>query len=108
MSDDEEKKQSDYQKAPEVPQEVRPLYEAVKAVLAKELSVTEAASRVGLSRNRFQTLMHRGLHGLLEGVSPKAQGRKPRPPREAELETELEALKRENARLKSRVDTVDR
>ena len=108
MSDEEETKPSDYQKAPEVPPEVRPLYEAVKAVLAKELSVTEAASRVGLSRNRFQTLMHRGLHGLLEGVSPKPQGRKAKPAREAELEQKLEQLQKENARLQSRVDTVDR
>jgi hypothetical protein len=108
MSEEQEKKQSDYQKAPEVPEEVRPLYEAVKAVLANQLSVTEAAVKVGLSRNRFQTLMHRGLHGLMEGVSPRAQGRKAKPVREAELEAELEQLKKENARLKARVDTVDR
>lgn len=103
-----EKKKSDYQKAPEVPEEMAALYEAVRAVLAKEVSVSEAAQKVGLSRNRFQTLMHRGLSGLLEGLAPRPQGRKAKPQREAELEEELRRLQRENARLSERVETVDR
>ena len=108
MRDEEEKRQSDYLKAPEVPAELQPLFEAVTAVLAKELSVTEAASRVGLSRPRFQTLHHRGLHGLLEGISPKPQGRKAKPQREAELEAELMRLKKENQRLRAQTETINR
>jgi hypothetical protein len=52
--------------------------------------------------------MHRALRGFITELQDRPQGRPPKPEREAELEKELEALKKENAKLKSRVDTVDR
>ena len=104
----DEKKPSDYEKAPEVPAKVRPLFEAVMAVQAGKLSVSEAARQLGLSRNRFQTRMHRALHGLVDELTDKPQGRSAKPAREAELEAQLKTLQQENARLTSRVETVDR
>lgn len=108
MSDDSNKKPTDYEKAPQVPESVRPLYEAVLAVQAGTLTVTEAARQLGLSRNRFQTRMHRALRGLITEMEDKPQGRPPKPQREAELEAKLQRLEKENAQLKSRVDTVQR
>jgi len=109
MADEPKRKSAyDYQRAPEVSPEVQPLYEAFLAVQSGQRTVTEAARQLGLSRNRFQTLMHRGLSGLLEELAPKPAGRPPKPPREAELEVELEQLRKQNAYLQQRVETVDR
>jgi hypothetical protein len=41
-------------------------------------------------------------------MSPKPSGRPPKNPRETDLETENERLRRQNARLQDRVDTIDR
>ena len=94
MSEENEKKESDYEKAPQVPETVSPLFQAVMDVQAGKLTVAEAARQVGLSRNRFQTRMHRALRGLITELQDKPQGRPPKPEREAELEKELEALKK--------------
>jgi transposase-like protein len=104
----DEEKASDYEKAPTVPRELQPLYEAVMAVQAGKLSVSEAARQLGLSRNRFQTRMHRALRGLVVELQDKPQGRPAKPAREAQLEEQLRQLQKENTRLQSRVDMVDR
>jgi hypothetical protein len=104
MSSDEK---SDYQKLPEVPKELQHRFDVMKAVMGGQLTVAEGARQLGLSRVRFQTLYHRALNGLLSELNPKP-GRPPKPEREAELEAQLQATLKENARLKERVDTVDR
>lgn len=91
--------ESRYVKAPQPSEETRPLYEATLRVLSGEMSVTEAAASLGLSRNRFQTVMHRGLTGLLTELSRKPRGRRPMPPEERRLREELARLEKENARL---------
>jgi hypothetical protein len=103
MSDEK----SDYQRLPEVPKELQLRFEVMKAVMGGQLTVAEGARQLGLSRVRFQTLYHRALSGLLGELNPKP-GRPPKPQREAELEARLDATLKENARLKERVDTVDR
>ncbi len=77
-------------------------------VLSGALSVSEGARRLGLSRNRFQTLVHRGLKGMLVGLAPGEPGRPGKPEGEAELERKLERLERENERLRGRAEMIDR
>jgi transposase-like protein len=77
-------------------------------VLAGKTTVSEGARRLGIERNHFQSMLHRGLEGFIQGMSPKPSGRPPKNPRETDLETENERLRRQNARLQDRVDTIDR
>src|SRR5574341_2245742 len=92
-----------YEPTPEVPAELQARYQTILAVLSGKLSVSEAARQLDLSRNHFQTVMHRALQGLIEGLAPRPTGRPPTP-----RDEEKERLRKENARLKDRVETIDR
>jgi transposase-like protein len=101
-------KNKSYTPAPKVAPQLEERLDLILEVLADRTTVSEAARRLGISRNHFQTLLHRGLTGLAEGVSPKPGGRPAKPKELLELEAELERLRRENAQLKERVGTTDR
>jgi cell division septum initiation protein DivIVA len=102
------KKKSDYVPAPTVEAEMERRYLAVLKVLSGASTVTDAAKDLGLSRNRFQTLMHRGLTALVNELVPKLPGPAPVSDTERALRAENEQLKRHVQRLESRVETVDR
>ncbi len=97
-----------YTPMPEVAPELAARYEVVLEVLSGALTVSEGARRLHLSRNHFQTLMHRALAKMLEGLGPKPGGRPPTPSRERELRDELNRLRQENGRLQQRLETTDR
>lgn len=97
-----------YEPAPEVPPELRERYATMLEVLQGRITVSEGARRLGMSRNHFQTLMHRGLKSLLGGITPGEPGRPGKPAREAELERENERLSREVERLRGRTEMIDR
>src|SRR5437660_8616116 len=97
-------KKKTYTPAPEVPSEIQDRYRAVLEVLAGTTTVAEAARRLGMSRNHFQTLMHRGLEGMIGGLSPGKAGRPARPAREVELEAERDKLLRKTEQLEERLD----
>jgi transposase len=103
-----DEKKSNYEPMPEVPEELRERYRTMLEVISGALSVSEGARRLGLSRNHFQTVMHRGLASMIAGLSPKPPGRPPTPAKEAELSVENQRLRRENEHLQERVDTIDR
>ena len=63
-----------YTALPVVPPELAVRYETVMAVMSGALSVSEGARRLGLSRNHFQSLLHRALGSLIEELEPKAGG----------------------------------
>jgi len=102
------KKKSDYVPAPTVEAQMEERYRAVLQVMSGQLTVKAAARQVGLSRNRFQTLMHRGLTALVQELVPKAPGPTPASETERALREENEQLRRQMQRLESRVETVDR
>jgi transposase len=77
-------------------------------VLAGIKTVSEAARTLGISRNHFQTILHRGVTGLMDAIAPKAAGRPGKPPALAALEAGLVKLRRENAQLQERVDSTER
>lgn len=86
----------------------RARYEAVMAVMAGTKTQEEAATELGLSRLRFQTLMHRSQAAMMAALEPGEAGRPAKPEKERALEVEAERLKRENARLRDRAEMIDR
>lgn len=97
-----------YEPLPLVPSEVALRYQVVLQVLSGHLNVSEGARTLQVSRNHFQTLMHRGLSSLLSALTPKPAGRPSRSPLEAELTRENERLKRENRRLTEQAGMAQR
>lgn len=92
-----------YTKAPEVPEELRERFATMVAVQSGAMTVSDGARALGMSRNHFQSMLNRGLQGLLEGLTPKAPGRPATPEAEAKLRQENERLRRENEKLKQQV-----
>jgi hypothetical protein len=91
-----------------VPPQLLPRLAAIVEVLAGVKTVSEAARSLSLSRNHFQSILHRGLEGLIGAITVKAAGRPSKPARVAALEKELKRLERENARLKRQSDSTER
>lgn len=96
-----------YTAAPTPPPGQEHRYQVMLQVLSGQLTVTDGAKALGMSRNHFQTLLHRGLEGFIEKASPKPSGRPGKSTKEADLEAENERLRRHNARLQERVDNID-
>jgi transposase-like protein len=97
-----------YTPLPALPNEVAPRYQVILEVLAGDLTVSEGARRLGLSRNHFQSLMHRGQQALLETLQGRPAGRPPVPEQERQLRDQVTRLQKENERLKQQVETTDR
>jgi hypothetical protein len=97
-----------YTALPVIPPELAARYEVMVAVMSGTLTVSEGARRLGLSRNHFQSLLHRALGSLIGELGPKAGGRPPTPLRERQLEEETGRLRLENERLQRRVETAER
>jgi hypothetical protein len=99
-----------YTPAPEPPTDpdLRRRYDEVMAVIGEKQTVTGAARSLGLSRNHFQTLLHRALQSVIDSITPKPAGRPARPEREAALEAENTKLKAQIASLEERLATMDR
>jgi len=100
-------KTSSYTHSPQVPAQVLPRLAVILQVLSGQKTVSEAAREVQLSRNHFQTLMHRTLAAMVQSLAAKEPGPKPKAPALSALETRLKHLERENVRLKRRVEATD-
>ena len=97
-----------YTPSPTVPPEVLPRLAAIVEVLAGLKTVSEAARALELSRNHFQTILHRAVLALAESITTKKGGR-PSPPAEvAALQAQLKRLQRENRRLQAQVGSTQR
>ena len=101
-------KKPTYEPAPVVPKEMLERFQTIQDVMSGQLAVTEGAKRLGMSRNHFQTLLHRAEKAVLESVTPKAAGRPARPVREVELQAELSRIQKENEQLRMRSEAVER
>lgn len=99
-------RKSSYTPVPRVPAELLPRLAVIVEALAGLKSVSEAARSLGLSRNHFQTILHRAVLALAESITPKKSGRPARA--STALEVQLKKLQRENARLHRRVDATER
>lgn len=99
---------STYTIQPRLSPELAERYEAILQALGGETTVTAAAEKLGLSRVQTHTLLNRAAAGVLESLLPKKPGRRAMPERERKLQEEVERLRKENARLQERVETIDR
>lgn len=99
-----------YTPAPEPPTDpdLRRRYDAIMAVIAQTQTVSAAAESLGMSRNHFQTILHRVISAAIEAMTPKPAGRPAKPENEAALEAENERLKAELASLKERSAMIER
>lgn len=102
------KKHKTYTPAPAVPADLQARFLAVMEVISGQTTVSQAARKLGMSRNHFQTLLHRAQQGMLEGLTPGAPGRPAKSEREAELERELLELRRKQSRLEQRLEMTDK
>lgn len=102
------KKNKNYTPAPQVAPEQTQRLTLILEVLAGKTTVSEAARTLGVSRNHFQTILHRALTGLVEAISPKAGGRPAKSKEVKNLEAEVLRLRQENAELSERAGTTDR
>jgi hypothetical protein len=99
---------SKYTPLPAVPAELMPRLVAVVEVLAGLKTVSAAARSLGLSRNHFQSLLHRGLAELVQGIAVHPGGRPARSPELSKVRAEVQRLQRENAKLTSQVEATKR
>jgi transposase InsO family protein len=107
--DGSKKRKSDYVPEPEVPEEIRARYATILEVISGAITMADGARRLGLSRNRFQTLVHRAQAGMIEELAPKPAGRpKEKSDQERSMIEEMEKLKKENERLQGRIETFER
>lgn len=97
-----------YTAAPQVDPVLSERLKVMLEVLAGQRTVADGARALKLSRNHFQTILHRGLAGFADSITPKASGRPAKPPEVVLLEAQLERMRQENARLQERVGTTDR
>jgi hypothetical protein len=102
------KKKKTYTPAPTVPPELAERMRTILEVQSGVLTVSEAARRLGMSRNHFQTLMHTALAGMIDGLQPGKAGRPAKPAREAELESEVRTLKKQLHRLEEKSAMAER
>lgn len=102
------KKKKTYTPAPEVPADIQARYLAVMEVISGQTTVSEAARKMGMSRNHFQTLVHRAQEGMLERLTPGVPGRPAKSEREAELERQLADLRRKATQLEERLEMTDK
>src|SRR5690349_9905169 len=99
-----------YKRAPEPPSDptLRRRYDAIMAVIGQTVTVTAAAESMDMSRNHFQTILHRVIEAMIDAMTPKPAGRPAKPEREAALEAELARVKAELATLQSHTAMMKR
>ncbi len=101
-------RKTNYTPSPGVPPAELARLAAIVEVLSGLKTVSEAARSLDLSRNHFQTILHRGVEALVASIEAKPAGRKPKPVTVLALEREVARLSRENAKLKQRVGSTER
>lgn len=102
------KRKPDYTPLPQVPAELVPRISLVLEVWSGTKTVSQAARELGLSRNRFQSLMHRALTAFVSEIAPQPPGRPMRPAAELQLQQELLRLQRVNRRLAEQAGSTER
>lgn len=101
------KKPTGYVPAPQVEGEVRKRLRIVQSVSLGQMSVTDGARELGLSRLRFQTLLHRSEAAAAAALEQKPAGRRAKPAEQKRLEREEARLRRENEKMQARLAQME-
>ena len=101
------KKPTGYVPAPQVDKDVRKRLRVVQSVSLGQMSVTDGARELGLSRLRFQTLLHRSEAAAAAALEQKPAGRKAKPAEQKRLEREEARLRRENEKMQARLAKME-
>jgi len=107
MSTEPVKHSRSYTPSPALPPELMPRMAAIVQVLAGMKTVSQAARELGLSRNHFQSILHRALFTMIESLAAKPAGRRAKPALQSELERRMKQLERANARLQKRLEATN-
>jgi transposase InsO family protein/transposase len=101
-------KKKNYIPEPKIPDNIQDRYQTIVEVISGMTSVSEGARRLNLSRNHFQTLVHKTQEAMIDAVTPKPAGRPARSEELVEIEKSSRHLEKENAELQERVETITR
>jgi transposase-like protein len=102
-----ENEPSSYQPQGDVPEELTLRHALVMEVLARRMSISEAAEKLGIARVNMQTLVHRVQTAITETVAPQPTGPKPTPPRERALAAELTQAQKRIVKLEAQLLAMD-
>src|SRR5688500_12220927 len=86
-----------YTKSPQVPPELLDRFAVVVATLGGVVSVAEGARRLGLSRVRFQTVVHRAMGAVVESLVARPSGPRPEPEEVRKLRAQVADLQEQLA-----------
>src|SRR5262249_30740244 len=98
---------STYQAQPDIPPELKPRFEVIRAVLGERTTISEAARALSIARVNMQTLVHRAEAAIVSSLQPRATGPTARPASEKQLSSEVKRLQKENDKLKKQLQTAD-
>jgi hypothetical protein len=98
---------STYQQRPEIPPQLKKRYETIRAVLAKQMTISQAAQELNIARVNMQTLVHRVEAAIRRELEPRPTGPIPMPESEKQLNARIEQLEKENAKLRKQLSSAD-
>ncbi len=101
------KRTPSYTPAPTVAPPQLPRLTAVIEVMAGVKTVAAAARSLGLSRNHFQTILHRAVGAMLDALTTHRGGRPARDRERLSLQAQVAQLQRENRRLRTQVESSE-
>lgn len=96
-------RKASYVPSPAVNPQTLPRLALIVEVMAGQKSVSQAARELGLSRNHFQTILHRAESQLVDSLTLKPGGRPSRAAQQVRQQAELKHLRRQNAKLQKQV-----
>lgn len=100
-------RKSSYTPIPALPPELMPRLAAIVEVLAGIKTVSQAARDLELSRNHFQSILHRALFAMIDSLTLKPGGRPAKGTELTALQVQLQRLERQNVRLQRQVDSTE-
>ena len=102
-----ENEPSTYHERPAVPSEMKRRFELMKAVLGDRITISEAARELGIARVNMQSLAHRVEAAMVEALTPRPSGPRPKPESEKHLEARVKELEKRNAKLEEQLQAAD-
>lgn len=98
---------STYEARPEIPPALQRRFQMIKAVLAGQMTISEASRELGIARVNMQTLVHRAEAAIVSSLEPRSTGPAPKSPTEKALREQVKRLEKQNAKLEKEMQAAD-